>query len=229
VRPAYYPVFLDLAGRRAVVVGGGAAAEGRVERLLGCGAAVTVISPTLTAALARRAAACEVEHRPRRFRAGDLAGARLVVAERLPREDAAAVFAEAEERGVFACVEDDLEHLSFLHPSVVRRGDLTVAISTAGHAPALAVRLRQDLEARLGPEHARFLELAAAVRRPLAARVPDAAERRRRWYRLVDSDVLDLLAAGRDDDARRRVAELLGVAPDVPIPEPARDLLEVNP
>jgi siroheme synthase-like protein len=209
-------VFLDLAGRRVVVVGGGEAAAARAARLLECGAVVTVIAPRLGPELARRAAGGEVEHRRRRFRRGDLAGARLVVAERLERRQAEAVFAEAEERGVFACVEDDLDHLSFLHPAVVRRGGLTVAVSTGGAAPALAVRLRQELEARLGPQHARFLELAAAVRRPLAERVPDAAERRRRWYRLVDSDVLDLLAAGREPAARQRMSELLGVAPPPP-------------
>lgn len=214
---AYHPVFLDLAGRPVVVVGGGSAAAGRVERFLECGARVTVIAAALTEpALARRAAAGDVDHRPRPYRRGDLEGAWLVVAEPLDGATADALFAEARERRVFACVEDDLEHASYIHPSVVRRGDLTVAVSTSGSAPALAVRLRQELEERLGPHHARFLELAAAVRRPLADRTPDVAERRRRWYRLVDSDVLDLLAADREAEARQRFAELLGVAPPAP-------------
>jgi len=210
---AYYPVFLDLAGRPAVVVGGGEAAAGRVERLRQAGARVTVIAPSLVPALAELAAGGEIDWRGREFAAGDLEGARIVVAERLDRATAAAVYAEAERRGVFCCVEDDLDHLSFLQPSVVRRGALTVAISTAGAAPALAVRLRQELEQRLGAAHARFLELAAAVRRPLAERTPDPAERRRRWYRLVDSDVLDLLAAGEEAAAAGRFVEILGVAP----------------
>ncbi|HMB55206.1 MAG TPA: NAD(P)-dependent oxidoreductase [Thermoanaerobaculia bacterium] len=210
----YYPVFLDLAGRRVVVVGGGEAAAGRVEKLREAGAHVTVIAPSLDDPdLARLAADGQVEHLARDFAPGDLEGARLVVTERLDRATAAAVYAEAERRGVFCCVEDDLDHLSYLHPSVVRRGALTVAISTAGAAPVLAVRLRQELEARLGSAHARFLELAAAVRRPLALRTPDFATRRRRWYRLIDSDVIELLAAGEEEAAVGRFVELLGVAP----------------
>lgn len=215
-RPPYYPVFLDLAGRPALVVGGGEAALGRVERLTEAGARVTVVATEVIPDLAVRAARGEVRHLARDFRRGDVAGAWLVVAERLDPETADAVYREAEERGVFCCVEDDLGHISYIHPSVLRRGHLTVALSTAGAAPVLAVRLRQELEERLGPEHARFLELAAAVRAPLARETPDFAERRRRWYDLVDSEVLDLLAAGDEPAARRCFADILGVAPDLP-------------
>jgi hypothetical protein len=102
---------------------------------------------------------------------------------------------------------------SFIAGSVVRRGDLTVAISTAGKAPALAVRLRQWLEGMLGTHHARFLDLAGSVRATLAAQRPDLARRRELWYQLVDSDVLDLLRHGDEPAARRRFAEILGVEP----------------
>ncbi len=112
-----------------------------------------------------------------------------------------------------------MPHSSFIAAAVVRRGDLTVAISTGGKAPALAVRLRERLERELGAEHARFLELAGAVRAPLAARHPDFARRRELWYQLVDSDVLDLLRRGDEPAARRRFAEILGV--EVPVPAPA--------
>lgn len=223
MRRALYPVFLDLEGRPVVVVGGGAAAERRVERLLEAGASITLVAPRPTDGLRRRAEAGQIRLRERPFRAGDLAGARLVVAERLDAETAARVFEEAEARGIFASVEDDLEHLSFHHPSVLRRGALTVAISTEGRAPALAARLRQRLERSLGPEHARFLELAGRLRRPLAERCPDLEERRARWYRLVDSEVLALLAAGREEEAVELSGEILGVAPGAaPDTEPAR-------
>jgi siroheme synthase-like protein len=94
----------------------------------------------------------------------------------------------------------------------VRRGDLTVTISTSGKAPALAVRLRQQLERQLGAHYARFLEIAGRLRAPLAERLPDSAARRELWYRLVDSDVLELLGRGDDAGARERVAEITGVA-----------------
>lgn len=206
-----YPVFLDLRDRPCVVVGGDAAARAKVGGLLEAGARVTVVAPELEPGLARLAASGAVAHRARGYRPGDLAGAFLALS--VVRDPAVArpFFAEAEARGVPANVMDDVPHCSFIAPSVVRRGDLAVAISTSGRAPALAVRLRQRLERELGPEHGRFLELAAGLRAPLAEACPDFEERRRRWYRLVDSDVMELLARGDEEAARRRVAEITGV------------------
>ena len=109
---------------------------------------------------------------------------------------------------------DDVPHCDFIAPAVVRRGDLAVAISTNGKAPALAVRLRQRLEAELGEEHARFLELAGSVRAPLARLLPDLAARRDLWYRLIDSDILQLLRRGEEAAAVARFEEILGVRPE---------------
>ncbi len=103
-------------------------------------------------------------------------------------------------------------HCNFIAPSIVRRGDLTIAISTGGKAPALAFRLRQQLEHTVGHEYARFLELAETVRASLAARHPDFEQRKALWYQLVDSDVLDLLRQGADATAYRRITEIMGVA-----------------
>ena len=95
----------------------------------------------------------------------------------------------------------------------MRRGDLTITISTSGKAPALAVRLRQQLERTVGHEYARFLELAETVRAPLAARHPNFEQRKALWYQLVDSDVLNLLRQGDEATACRRITEIMGVAP----------------
>lgn len=209
-----YPVALDLRGRPVVVVGGGAPAERRAEALLAAGARVKVVAAELTDALAARAAKGEVEHLARPYRPGDLAGAFLVVAERGAPAVNEAVWREAEERGVPVNVEDDPPHCSFYAPAVVRRGDLTVAISTGGKAPALAVRLRQELERRLGAHYGRFLELVGPLRPRLLERHPDFARRRELWYRLVDSDVLDLLHRGEEEPARRRIAELVELEPE---------------
>lgn len=207
----YYPVFLDLRDRPCVVVGGDAAARAKVEGLLEAGARVTVVAPELEPALAALAASGAVVHLARGYRRGDLAGAFLALSAVRDPAVAGAFFAEAEARGIPANVMDDVPHCSFIAPSVVRRGDLAVAISTSGRAPALAVRLRERLERELGAEHGRFLELAGALREPLAAACPDFEERRRRWYRLVDSDVLNLLASGEEAAARRRIEEITGV------------------
>lgn len=212
--PAYYPVFLSLAERLVVVVGGGAVAERKVAGLLPCGARVRLVAPELTPGLARLAERGEIEHVARGFRPGDLEGAFLALAEPGGADRDAAFFAEAERRGVFANVEDVVDRCSFIAPSIVRRGDLAVAISTSGRAPALAVRLRQRLERELGPEYGALLELAGRLRAPLARSVPDFEERRRRWYELVDSDVLALFRDGRPAEAAERAEEIMGVAPE---------------
>ena len=210
----HYPVYLDLGGRPCVVVGGSALAEEKALGLLAAGAHVSVVAAELTAGLAELAAAGRVRWLPRGYRRGDLAGAFLaVVAEPDPgvRETA---WLEATRGKVLLNTVDDVPRCTFIAPAVVRRGDLAVAISTGGKAPALAVRLRQRLEAELGEEHARFLELAGRVRAPLAARHPDFERRRELWYRLVDSDALDLLRRGDEGAAVARFEEILGVSPE---------------
>lgn len=209
--PEYYPVFLDLRERPCVVVGGCAAAHAKVEGLLAAGARVTVVAPELVPALAALAEAGAVRHLARSFERGDLAGAFLALSVLADPAVNQPFWEEAEERGIPANVMDDVPRCNFIAPSIVRRGHLAVAISTAGKAPALAVRLRQRLEALLGPQHARFLELAGALRTPISERHPDFATRRDLWYRLVDSDVLDLLARGREEAAVERVREITGV------------------
>jgi len=193
--PVPYPVFLDLRGRSCLVIGSGPLAEEKVQGLTAAGAVVT--------------------HRQSGYEEGDLDGMVLAIVCGQPPEVADAVWLEAQRRNVLINTVDDLPRCGFLAPAVVRRGDLAVAISTNGKAPALAVRLRQRLEGELGEEYGRFLSLAGTVRAPLAARRPDFHERRELWYRLVDSDVLDLLRQGNEEAARLRFKEILGVAPGV--------------
>ena len=220
----YYPVLLDLRGRRAVVIGGGTVAEGKIGPLLEAGAVVTVIAPVLTAGLSLRARECRVAHLARRYLQGDLAGAHLAIAATDDAEVNHAVHAEAESRRIPINVVDDPPYCSFILPSILRRGDLVVAVSTSGHAPALAVRIRERLERELGEEYGRFLELAGEIRAPLAARFPDFQIRKRLWYRLVDSDVLGLLRAGDEARARQRMVEIMGVdAPGRPAQDRRRE------
>lgn len=206
-----YPIFLnDLANRRCVVVGGGHEAERKVSGLLDCDANVTVISATLTARLRAWAEAGRITWIERDYRQGDLQGAFLAICEGAEATINAQVYQEAEAAGALVNVMDDVAHCNFVAGSVVRQGPLVVSISTSGAAPALAVRLRQRLEQELGPEYAAFLQLMQSLREPLATRYSAFAERRDLWYRLVDSDVMDQLRAGRTDDACRRVSEIVG-------------------
>ncbi len=216
--PWSYPVFLDLRGRRCVVVGGGEPAAGKARELRAAGARVIVVAARPGLAIEELASRGEVRLRRRPYRTGDLAGAFLAIAagdEPAEREAVwrEAVWREATRRGLPLNSIDDPPRCSFIAPAVVRRGALSVAISTAGRAPALAVRLRQWLEGELGHQHARFLALAGSVRAALATRQPDPALRRELWYALVDSDALELLRRGDETGARRRFAEILGVEP----------------
>jgi precorrin-2 dehydrogenase len=208
-----YPVFLDLRSRSCVVVGGGWLAAEKVRGLLAAEAAVTVLAAEPIPDLHELAAAGLIRHRPRYYQPGDLEGVFLAIVCGQPVEIADAIRKEALERNVLLNTVDDAARCDFLAPAVVRRGDLSIAISTGGRAPALAVRLRQRLEEEIGDEHARFLEMAGAVRAALAERVPDFAIRRDLWYRLVDSDVLHLLRSGHETAAAERFREILGVAP----------------
>ncbi len=207
----YYPLLLDLAGRPCIVVGGGAIAEGKVAPLVAAGARVTVIAPALTFGLAAQHRAGRFAHVAREYQHGDLAGAFLVIGATDAPEVNHAVHAEATAIGALVNVVDDVPYCQFILPSILRRGDLTVAVSSAGHAPALAVRVRERLERELGDEYGRFLELAAELRVPLARAVPDFQRRKAIWYRLVDSDVLALLRAGDESRARARIQEITGI------------------
>ena len=206
----FYPIFVDLGGRPCLVVGGGPVAERKVEGLLTAGAAVTVVSPVLTERLGRLAGEGVLRHLAREFRADDLAGFALAF---VATDDGAlneTVAHEARAAGVWVNAADDPARCDFILPAVLRRGDLTVAISTGGASPALTRALREELDAYLGQDYALLAELVGEVRRDLRARFrsPDAAT----WNRALDGDLRALLAAGRREEARRHLLERLGAA-----------------
>lgn len=205
---AFYPAFLDLRGRRAVVVGGGAVAEQKVRGLLAAGARVAVVSPETTPGLSDLGAQGWVEIRRRPYRAGDLRGAWVAIAATDDRAANAAIWAEAEERGVLLNAVDDIDHCSFIAPAIHREGDISVAVSTGGKSPALAVRLRDRIGRLIGPAEARLCALLGELRPELAERVPDARARAALWARIVDSDAIGFVRRGDTDGARRRVREL---------------------
>jgi uroporphyrin-III C-methyltransferase/precorrin-2 dehydrogenase/sirohydrochlorin ferrochelatase len=205
----FYPVFLDLRGRRAVVIGGGAVAEQKVFGLLAAGAHVSVVSPETTPRLRDLAERGEIELRRRPYRSGDLAGAWLAIAGTDDRAANAQVWAEAEREGVLLNAVDDLDHCSFIAPAIHREGDITVAVSTSGKSPALAARLRQRVARLIGPVEARLCALLGELRPELAARVPDTHARTTLWYRIVDSDVIEFVRRGDLEGARERIDELV--------------------
>jgi siroheme synthase-like protein len=206
----FYPVFLELHGRRCLVVGGGLVAERKVEGLLAAGAAVTVVSPTLTPLLSALLTAGRLQHEARAYQPGDLAGFDLGFAATDDGAVNGTLVREGRGRGVWVNAADDLANSDFILPGLVRRGPLTVAVGSGGVSPALVRAVREDLERYLGPEYAELAELVGDVRRELRARghSPDGAT----WHRALDADVRSLVRAGRREQARERLLDRLGEA-----------------
>ena len=208
-----YPAFLRLVGRRCVVVGGGRVGERKALVLAAAGAAVTVIAPSVGEAL--RAAADEgtLGVEPRAYRSGDLAGAMLAVAATDSPEVNARVVADARTANVFVNSVDDPGAGDFTMPATVRRGAVTLAISTGGKSPAFARHLREALEEWLTADRVALLELFAEVRRELLAIGQNPPPER--WREAVDVEVTRALERGDADGARRRLLETLGAGAPV--------------
>jgi len=180
-----FPIFLKLTGRDVVVVGGGAIAESKLQGLLQAGAHLRLVAPKVLPGIAQIIAERRISWREGTFAPADLDGAFLVVAATDSQEVNASVFRAAEERGVLCNAVDDPQHCHFYYPAVVRRGKLQIAISTAGLSPALAQRLRKQLEGEFGPEYAPWLDWLGVVRSRLSAREMDPDKRRRALHRLA--------------------------------------------
>ena len=206
----YYPVYIQLRDQPCVVIGGGKIAEGKVEGLLAVKAKVTVIAPNLTPHLHDLAEEKQITYLARTYRRGDLTGAFMVICATDQAEMNHQVWQEASANQQLVNVVDDTPRCNFIAPSILRKGDLTIAISTSGKAPALAVRLRERLQHEIGSEYERFLELAGELRKPLAQHIPDFEARKALWYELVDSEILDALARGDESSARDIISQVVG-------------------
>ena len=181
-----YPVFLNLAGKKCLVIGE---------------------HPELTAKIqALRDAGARVEWRPSVFQQGDLSDCFLVITS-LP--DNAEIFRLCEERKILCNAVDDPDHCRFSFGAVHRDGDLAIAISTNGVAPGLAVRLREQIQRSFGPEYGQFLALLREVRAEIAARIPEFTARRELWYRIIDSEALQLVRSDRLEAARALIQGLI--------------------
>ncbi|HEV8627271.1 MAG TPA: bifunctional precorrin-2 dehydrogenase/sirohydrochlorin ferrochelatase [Acidimicrobiia bacterium] len=206
--PFRYPVALELSGRRCVVTGGGREAEGKARALLEAEADVVVIAPRVSNGLGDLVRRGEVTHIARRYRRGDIAGAFLVIAADSDRAVRAAVFAEAEAERVLCNAVDDVEHCHFAVPSIVRRGELLLAISTGGRVPALAKRLRRRLTEQFGWQWEALVDVLGEVRAETQpTRTGDFATWAARWQSVLDreDELLRLLEEGRIAEVRARV------------------------
>jgi precorrin-2 dehydrogenase/sirohydrochlorin ferrochelatase len=206
----YYPVFLDLKERLCVVLGGGRVAERKVKTLLRAGARVKVISPQLTASLARLKDGKRISHLSRAYRKNDLRGAFLAIGATDNRSINERIFREAAAGRIPVNVVDDPAHSSFIVPSIVKKKALLVAISTSGKSPALARVLRQKLEKEIGPEYEGFLKLLGRVRAKLLPLGLGQPRNQKIFRKLVGEDLLPLIRGKKFRELNRRLAKVLG-------------------
>ena len=184
-----FPLFLKLTARPTIVVGAGYLAESKIESLLSAQAHVTVVAPRINARVRELADSGEIDLKERPYHAGDLTGAFLAVAATDDPEVNRAVFAEAEAGGVLVNAVDDPPFCDFYFPSVVRRGDLLIAISTAGQSPALAQRLRKEINALLPLDTGDWLTELGNLRREVLQMEPLNEERKQILHTLANRDV----------------------------------------
>jgi siroheme synthase-like protein len=194
-----FPIFVKLEGRPVLLVGAGPVGESKIGGLLSAGAVVTVVAPMATPPIQKLAEDGKIVWHQRAFDSRDLDGMTLVVAA-VPKEVARLIYEEAQIRGVLVNSVDDPDNCDFYYPAVVNRGDLQIAISTAGHSPALAQRIRIELEQQFGPEYAQWVQQLGDARRDLFATDMDPELRTQRLHELVPA-FARRASAGKQDPA----------------------------
>jgi len=184
-----FPIFLKLAARPCIVIGAGHLAESKIESLQAANAQITVIAPEASERIRSLASAEEIQFHQRPYANGDLTGSFLVVAATNVPAVNRAVFAEATAKGILCNAVDDPPFCDFYFPSVVRRGDLQIAISTAGASPALAQKIRKDINAQLPLDAGEWLADLGNLRREVVAAEPLNDERKWLLHQLAQREV----------------------------------------
>jgi len=196
-------MFLKLAGRRCLVVGAGSIGRSKIASLLEAGATLRVVAPQATAQVKSWAAAGKLEWLPRPWTPSDLDGMFLVVAATSAQDLHEQIFQEARQRGVLCNVVDVPELCDFYYPAVAQRGALQIAVSTAGQSPALAQRLRKELEEQFGPEYAAWLEHLGEERAKLFSAAMNPDERKRLLHDLASAEAFRSFLGKRKPALRR--------------------------
>jgi len=186
---SFYPICLDLEAKPCVVVGGGRVAERKVLGLLSCSAQVSVISPALTEELQLQHADGNIQWIDREYRQGDLAQAFLVIAATDDEETQKQVYEEADTNNLLLNVADVPHRCNFILPATARRGDLTISVSTAGKSPALARKIRMELEKRYGPEYRVLVNILGGIRPQILAFGLPQSENEELFKQLLHDDM----------------------------------------
>lgn len=204
-----FPVFIDIKGKKAVVIGGGSVAERKVSDLLQCDANIVVISPKATQSIADWAESGCITWLKRNFEEKDLSGACLAFLatnDSITNRNIAGI---CRREGIMVNAVDDPENCDFYVPAVLRRQSLALAISTGGKSPLLAKRLKNELEDVVTEAYGEFVEILGEQRQIILDQVENISERKRIFEAMVYSDILDLLKMGEKDKARERIKQCM--------------------
>ncbi len=208
----YYPVCLDVRNKDCLVVGGGQVASRKVKTLIGCGANVEVIAPYFSGELTKM----EENHGDRLrlihrvYEAGDVAGRFLVIGATDDEAENRRISADAEKNNILCNIADVPDACSFILPSIIKRGDLLLAISTSGNSPAFAKHLRKTLEKEFGEEYTDFLRLMGGIRKKLLAARHAPEEHKPLFEALIEGGLLELVKNNQTTEINRLLREVMG-------------------
>jgi len=207
---SYYPIFVELEGKTALVVGGGSVARRKVETLLEHGASINIISRELTDKLKELIEGGKIRKIGEDFKDEHLDGVFAVFAATDDKQLNHKISESAQKRGLFVNAVDQPADCNFIVPSIVKRGDLSIAISTSGKSPALAKKIRKELETQFGSEYETFLILMGRLREEILSKGFSQEENSRIFHEIVNSDILNALA---EDDWKAVESTLRKIVP----------------
>ncbi len=205
----YYPINLFLETKRCLVAGAGRVAERKVRRLLQCGAKVLVISPKITAGLKALASKKRIILKKRRVKLSDLNAAYLVISATDDRPLNSAIASYCRRKNILVNVVDSPKDCNFILPSVIKRGNLTITISTDGISPALAKRIRQDIQHMFGAEYTRLLRIIRKFRPKALEKIKKSKLRKEFFQKAIQTGILNLLKVNKVKQAKLKLEHLL--------------------
>ena len=220
-RYPYYPVYLDIENRDVVVIGGGNVCARKVETMMKYGARVTVVSPEFTDEIEHWASEGCIALRRKRYDHSDLQAANIVIASTDDQSVNEQIAADCRARRIPVNVVDVTPLCEFIIPAIVEKGSVQIAVSTGGKSPALARTLKEDLQRMIGPEYAEVNDLLATLRDGAKKVLPTDIDRKRFFDGIIAAGLLDLLRAGKRDEARETIVRACE-ADGVPVSDAVR-------
>lgn len=208
-RKPFYTACLSIINKSVLVVGGGEVARRKVASLCDCGAKVTVVSPKLDSVLEYMAFQKEIIWKERNFEPRDIEGMFIVIASTDDRETNNTISSLCQKNEILCNVVDSPEDCSFIVPSTIERGPLTIAISTSGISPTLAASIRQELEMAYGEEYGTFLQLVATLRPYVLQNFSSPLARQRIFDRMIASRAISFIRNGMEEQAEKELKDII--------------------